>query len=302
VAKFPLSTVHGCEARFAHLDAQEFVLGRAVVAGTLAHRAIQQAQYRRGDVPPRALVDDALALCNADRDRSLAAWLRTASDAERADVLAVATDRVTKFLECFPPLRPSWRPVTESALRAELCEGRVVLSGRVDLVVGRPEGLVANKALLDLKTGGARQAHTDDLRFYALIEALRLGVPPFRVGSLYLDEGRLSTEDIDDAVLEAATVRVLHGAAKLAELRSRARAPRRSPGPACRWCPLLGNCEEGRAQLRAEEDDRFGEERFGDDRFGDDRFGEERTPARTVGPLDDLDDPPLDDPPLDGEA
>jgi hypothetical protein len=168
--------------------------------------------------------------------------------------------------------------------------------------------------------GGARQAHTDDLRFYALIEALRLGVPPFRVGSLYLDEGRLSTEDIDAAVLEAAAVRVLHGAAKLAELRSRARAPRRSPGPACRWCPLLGNCEEGRAQLRAEEDDRFGEERFGDDRFGDDRFGDDRfgddrlggarTPARTVGPLDDLDDlddpppddPPLDDPPLDGEA
>jgi hypothetical protein len=139
--------------------------------------------------------------------------------------------------------------VLESPLRAELGGGRVVLSGRVDLILGRTEGHVAGKAFVDFKTGGSHASHTDDLRFYALLEVLRLGVPPFRVGSYYLDQGALVTEDVTEGLLEAAAHRVADGVVKLADLRSKARPPRHRPGPGCRWCPLREGCDEGRRHL-----------------------------------------------------
>ena len=93
------------------------------------------------------------------------------------------------FLECFPPLEARWRPVTESRLRADLCDDRIVLSGKVDLTVGRADGLRAGKVLLDLKTGGFAPAHREDLRFYALLETLRTrhAAPP---GGLLLPRRR----------------------------------------------------------------------------------------------------------------
>ena len=56
-------------------------------------------------------------------------------------------------------------------MRAELCGGRVVLSGKADLTLGQPEGTGAGKVIIDLKTGGFAPVHREDLRFYALLEA-----------------------------------------------------------------------------------------------------------------------------------
>ena len=84
-----------------------------------------------------------------------------------------ANDRLIKFLDCWPPLNPKWRPAPESKLYVDLCDGRIVLAGKVDLALGRAEGNRAGKVLVDLKTGRAYPAHREDLRFYALIEAIR---------------------------------------------------------------------------------------------------------------------------------
>lgn len=248
VSKFALGAVHACEARFLHDDSRPFQLSPLVVAGTVAHRAIQFSQHWDEAVTAHRLVDEAAARLVDDQDRT-GTWLLAASSAERADVRATAVDRVTKFLECFPPLRPSWRPVVESPMRVELAGGRVVLSGRVDLVLGRADGNVAGKAFVDFKTGGSHAGHADDLRFYALLEVLRLGVPPFRLASYYLDQGRLVTEDVTEALLHSASRRVAHGVVKLADLRSGVRAPERRPGSGCRWCPLVAGCDEGRRHL-----------------------------------------------------
>ena len=138
------------------------------------------------------------------------------------------------FLECFPPLEARWRPVTESRLRADLCDDRVVLSGKVDLTVGRADGLRAGKVLLDLKTGGFAPRHRDDLRFYALIETLRIGVPPRLLASYYLDGGRLHDEAVTEDVLRSALERVVQGAEAIVAARApgpRARAAARRPLP-----------------------------------------------------------------------
>ena len=93
---------------------------------------------------------------------------------ERAELRSDSLDAFTKFVECFPPLKPKWRPVTESRLRAELCDGRLILAGKSDLTLGAADGLRAGKVIIDFKTGGFAPVHLDDLRFYALIETLRM--------------------------------------------------------------------------------------------------------------------------------
>ena len=254
VGKYALGSVHGCEARHLALEARPFQLGPAVVAGTVAHRAIQYSQHWDRPPLPADLVDAALDRLVDEEDRN-GLWFAAASAADRAEVRSAAVDRVTKFLECFPPLRRAWLPVLESSLRAELAGGRIVLSGRVDLVLGRSVGLVAGKAFVDLKTGGPFAGHVDDLRFYALLETLRLGVPPFRVGSYYLDQGDLIGEDVDEGVLDAAAARAADGVVKLVELQIGRREPLRRAGPACRRCPLAADCDEAGRALDALDDE-----------------------------------------------
>jgi hypothetical protein len=244
VSKHMLTGVHGCEGSWLAQDAEPFEWSAATARGTVSHKAVELSVHWRGESSPAQLVDEALARLGAGGD-GLGEWLVTISESERAELRSEAVDRVTKFTECFPPLDARWRPVTESRLRAELCGDRVVLSGKVDLTVGAPTGVVAGKVLVDLKTGGFVPAHRDDLRFYALVETLRLGVPPRLLASYYLDSGRLQPEPVTEDLLRATVERVVRGAELATELRRGDREPLLRPGPPCRWCALQPDCGEG---------------------------------------------------------
>jgi hypothetical protein len=251
VSKNRLSGVHGCEARYLH---DEFSWSVPAARGRVAHKAIEVALNWRREVVPLALVDEALGRLE-DGEDDFARWLQGLAEIERAELRSEANDRVTKFLECWPPLPRSWRPVTEAMVRQDLCEDRVVLRGKVDLTLGSPDGLVAGKVLVDLKTGGVKPAHLDDLRFYALVETLRLGTPPLRLGTYYLDQGRLVPEDVTENLLLSTVERVVAGVTTMVELETGMRPPRHRPGPACAWCPLRDGCDDGRAWLAGADPD-----------------------------------------------
>jgi hypothetical protein len=245
VSKNRLTAVHGCEVRYL---ADEFSWSVAAARGRVAHKAVELSVHWRRELVPLVLVDEALArLENGDDD--FARWLQGLDEAERAELRSEANDPVAKFLECWPPLRKGWRPVTEAVVRQDLLDERVVLRGKVDLTLGMPDGLVAGKVLIDLKTGGAKAAHLDDLRFYALVETLRLGTPPLRLGTYYLDQGRLIPEDVTEAMLETTVRRVVEGFEKMVELAAGDREPIARPSPMCRWCPVADGCDDGRAWL-----------------------------------------------------
>jgi hypothetical protein len=243
LSKYPLAQVHGCEARFVALREQPFAWTVASARGAVAHKAVELSVTWSGDLRPLELVDEALGRL-VQVGGNLGAFLVRCSEVERAELRAEANERVTKFLECFPPLRPAWRPVSESAVRAELFDGRVVLQGRVDLTLGHAQGPVARKVLIDLKTGGFSPGHVDDLRFYALLETLRLGTPPIRVASYYLDAGRAHVETVTPDMLRTAVRRTVDGAVRMVELCHLAEPAVRRGGPACRWCPLRADCPE----------------------------------------------------------
>ena len=248
ITKHTLTMVHGCEARFMAERATPFSWSPSLARGTVAHKAVELSIHWRGRPDPLDLVDEALARL-AEGSDGLGDWLATCSEIDRAEVRALANERVATFLECFPPLRASWVPVTEGRMRAELLGGRVVLTGRADLALGRPEGSIARKVIIDLKTGSWSAAHLDDLRFYALVETLRLGTPPRLMASYYLDAGRAQPEAVTEGVLHAAVARIVDGAHTLHELTVGTRAPTTIASRACRWCPALHQCEVGRAFL-----------------------------------------------------
>ena len=133
-------------------------------------------------------------------------------------------------------------------MRAELHGGLIVLSGKPDLTLGQPDGTVAGKVIVDFKTGRFSPTHREDLRFYALLEALRI-LPPRLLATYYLDQGQVHAEEVTHDLLLSAAARVVDGAYRYVELVTGERQTTVAPGPACRWCPVRPDCEEGTAYL-----------------------------------------------------
>ncbi|HUP74520.1 MAG TPA: PD-(D/E)XK nuclease family protein [Acidimicrobiales bacterium] len=255
VSKRKLSMAHGCEARYLAKD--EFEWSVPVARGIVAHKAIETSIHWRRELTPLVLVDESIARLEEGTDE-FARWLQGCREIERAELRSAANEQLTKFFECWPRLLPRWRPVVESRVRYDLFNERVTLQGKVDLQLGQPEGTTAGKVLVDFKTGRFSPAHLEDLRFYALIETLRIGTPPRRVASYYLDQGRFIPEEVTVAQLETTVMRVVAGIEKMVMLEDSARVPRKITGPACRWCPLLDDCDEGQSAVAATSNDDVG--------------------------------------------
>lgn len=247
VHKAALAQVHACEGRRVAEEQAGFEWSPSAAIGIVTHKAIELSASLGPAHGLAALVDLALERLSADVDRGVGAWLARASELDRAEVRTGAIDRALKFEDEFPPLKRAWRPRLESTLLTSFCGHRVVARGKVDLALGQARGVTAGVLIVDFKTGTPWRGHVDDLRFYALLETLRAGVPPFRVASWYLDSGQCHHEDVDEEVLEAAGRRLVDGARKLYELHFVGRRPTLQPGAPCRFCPAQAGCE-GAAQ------------------------------------------------------
>lgn len=253
ISKYALGQVLGCERKYEFEERQPFEWKVPIARGTIAHKAIELSIHWRREIEPLTLVDEALGR-RAEGIDPLADWLQTVSETERAELRGSVNDLLVKFLECFPRLKPAWYPSTETPLRVEVHD-RFVLSGRVDLSLGVADGSLAGKVLIDLKTGNFSPQHREDLRFYALLDAIRLGTPPRRLATYYLDQGRFHVEDVTEDLLFSTVARVVDATERMLVLATGQRDPDTAPGPACRWCPVLKECDDGQRHLRTEDDD-----------------------------------------------
>ncbi len=245
VTKHRVASVLDCEAHF--LAPDEFEWTPATAKGQIAHRAIQLLLGWRGEPSPTELVDEAMARL-ADEDRGIGMWIATLDKGDEADARGLSTERVTKFVESFPPLDRRANPVTEAAAQWPV-SGPILLRARVDLMIGRPSGNESRKVIIDLKTGRAGPRHRQDLGFYALVETLVRGVPPRKLATFYLDAGEAQTEDVSERLLRTAVRRTLDGINAMVELGAEQRPPIKRPGSSCRWCPLAESCDEGQAHM-----------------------------------------------------
>lgn len=245
VTKHDLAQVHTCEGHYRAQKSEPFGWNSRNAEGTLVHKAIELSIATDHEHAALDLVDHAIASLLGDEGRrSPRPWLMQAGSLELAELRARANDTVVRFRECWPPLRRAWSPRTETGIGVDLCDSRVALRGKVDLVLGVARADQARCLIVDLKTGRPHAGHLDDLRFYALIQTLRVGVPPFRVASYYLDTATFQAEDVTEATLHAALRRTADGVVRMVELTDPAAAPVLTPGPTCGWCRLRSQCPE----------------------------------------------------------
>lgn len=250
ISKHRIASVLDCEEH--HLLPDEFEWTAANAKGTIAHRAIELLlswPQRLGDPTPTDLVDEAMVRL-ADEHRGIGQWIDTLAPADEADVRGQSVVRVTQFVENFPPLSTKWAPVTEAAVRWPNT-GPITLSGKVDLLFGRPSGRESRKVIIDLKTGRPNARHRQDLAFYALLETLVREVPPRKVATFYLDSAEPHADDVSERMLDTAMRRTLDAIHRIIELECEHRPPTRQPGVSCRWCPISDTCDEGSAYLNA---------------------------------------------------
>lgn len=250
--KFAIASALGCEGKY--LAETEFPGWSVPLArGSVVHKAIELSINWRGEQLPADIVDEALASLEHS-EQGIGEFVQQLNEADRAQLRSDAVAMLTAFAECWPPLKREWRPVTESKVRLELFDARVVLQGKIDLTLGVAAGLRAGKVLIDLKSGTGRPHHLDDLRFYAVIETIRTGVPPRLLASYYLDQGLFHTEDVTEDILFSAVGRIAAGVDRMIELHLKEREPRLHVGPQCRWCRTLETCETGQQHLREFDD------------------------------------------------
>jgi PD-(D/E)XK nuclease superfamily len=248
LAKGALADLERCEGLFdARLrrEGPPFEHSENTAAGALFHKVIEVDVGSRHEFDLR-LVAERAVIRLADEDRSFAAHWAGLDELDRFALMAEGTRRAENFRASFPPLGPGGAaaPLPELKLRVELAGGATVLAGKVDLLLMRPDpagGRTPIRLALDLKTGTPRSEHAEDMRFYALLMALRYGVPPFRVATFFLESGEWQAEDVTGETLGRAVDRVLSAAETALELH-RGREPVLTAGPWCGWCPRRETC------------------------------------------------------------
>ncbi|MDG1845287.1 MAG: PD-(D/E)XK nuclease family protein [Acidimicrobiales bacterium] len=249
INKHQLTQIMGCEKKYLAESNEKFEWSIPTARGTLSHKAIELSVFWHGPKDPLTLTEEALSKASEGTD-GLGLWLRELSQGDLAQLRGDVNARVGSFLETWPPLQKRWRPMLETPIRVELAQGRVVLSGKVDLTLGHADGNASGKVIVDFKTGKFTPSHRDDLRFYALLDTVRIGIPPRLVASYYLDRGEFSPEKITPNVLESCVARVTDGITRLAEIRFKGREATVQTGPACRWCTISDTCDEGQQFLK----------------------------------------------------
>ena len=239
ISKRRLSTIHGCETH--HVASKDsFEWSPDTARGTVLHKAVELGVHWKGESTPADIVDEAIARLT-DSGNNVADFLVDMTAGDRAQLRSYVVDLYTRFEECFPKLKPAWRPVSESSARYELFGGAIVLGTKADLTLG----LADQKVIIDVKSGGLHLSHREDLRFYALVESLRSGMAPRRLATYSLAAARADVEDVSEGVLQAAVRRVVAGIRAIIAVELDGRAPTKRPAVHCRWCPLNETCTEG---------------------------------------------------------
>jgi len=258
LGKEKLNDLGKCEGTFLSKllgEAPPFAHGRASATGVLQHRAIEVIVGAREPLDPHEAAELAAARI-LDKEERFAEYWQGIDATERDDLLMEVARRTLLFEGSFPPLRDLRKeltPATELSVRAELSGGALVVSGKLDLLLGAPDRLEpmrATRLAIDLKTGGAYPDYVEDNRFYALVLALRFGVPPYRVASFFLEGGTWQAEDVTEEILFHAADRVVHAARTAAALQ-KGRTPQLTAGPWCGWCPRAAVCPSADPDARA---------------------------------------------------
>jgi hypothetical protein len=179
----------------------------------LARGAMVGALFRQVVVTGRiehAMADATAALAVAGTDGAILAFVDRLPPADRA-ALAMDVRRQARTMAAqWSKVPAAWSPRTGELVGAPLAGGRVVLHGRLDLVLGGPSEGRASVCLVDVRSGERRADDGTERGFHALLETLRSGAQPFRAATYYPASGEIDIEDVTESRLATAVEAVVH--------------------------------------------------------------------------------------------
>jgi hypothetical protein len=185
-----------------------------VVTSYLVHALFRQLVTTGSVGDP--LTDALDALCLHPNRAGLVRHVRRLDRRARTELRAELTNQIGHLRELTPHFAPGWLPRTDDRVAIPLAGGRVVLCGVFDLLVGAPAPGQASLCALQLTSGGPWAFARTALHYLALLETLRHGNPPFRLGLLDSAVGRCVIEDVQQEHLRAMTSHLVTRLALLA--------------------------------------------------------------------------------------
>lgn len=236
----------GCERRHVAQEAESFAWSIEKALGTIAGAMFGLWMFAPHE-PDGVLWAQAVDQMRRDQ-RSLGGWLEGLSAGEYVEMRQRACSWHRQVVETFPPIPSGWVPAVEVSYRVPLDGGNVALRGRADVQIGRDQGAGAGSVIIDVKSH-AHSSQLGEVRFYAVLRAMKVGTPPRKVGVFGLDDGRLLVEDVSEGQLWATAATVVDRATRLVEL-AEGRPAGVVPSGLCAWCPALVGCGEGAERVR----------------------------------------------------
>jgi putative RecB family exonuclease len=231
--------------RFRYVERLADPPGEPALVGTFAHRVLE---LLLGLAPSQRTVDRAKALARE-------VWPEMSANTEfQALGLDESASRAFRW-RSWLAIQGLWAvedpqavlvEATEQDIKVEL--GGVPFRGIIDRLDVADDGVVVT----DYKSGKAPRRRFADSRLaqvllYAAAVEAQTGQRPVRARLVYLGQGTLSTPVTEDNLAE--TVAALRSTwDTLVEALDTDRFDP-SPGPLCAWCPFVGHCPEGQAEL-----------------------------------------------------
>jgi hypothetical protein len=150
-------------------------------------------------------MDHALSALEADPlDREIVETVHALDPDGFAQLAAEVTAHHSVLVRMLPSIPPSWLPRTNQRLSASLAGGRVVLGATVSVIIGPPASTASSTCLLEVTTSALDHTAARRLGVLALLETLRSGAAPLRVGALSTATGDTMVLDASDDRLIAA--------------------------------------------------------------------------------------------------
>ena len=270
VNKNAIREVLTCERRLVARHAAPPPNSPELVRGRLLDRLFVQRVHGVAVGPEP--VGDALQASLADGDTSLQDEWNALSDGDQSEVREAVRSAADGLDERWPALPPNAFIRLQEPLRVDLAGGRVVLSGRVDLMVGAPSSTHVGTTIIDAKSGRWSYNDSADAGFYSLLETVRHGAPPFQAGTYYLRDGTLDLSVADLDWIDRALARTTDAIARLMRLAA-GESPGVTPNGLCPWCPAIIWCAEGRRFVNRDDADNWREnDEIDDDEEADEDF------------------------------
>jgi hypothetical protein len=209
------------------------------LVGTFTHAAIQLA-YTHPNRSIDEYVKHAIIGVRSNNEK-VDSWWSEREIGEQSDIIVQVNSKLINFLDDWPKIDSKWNPRFEETINAKI--GNLTLSGRADLVVGRPRTDGKQTLLIvDLKTGSLKEEHETEAMFYALAAAIRYGVTPWRSTVYSLSSGEWSEPEVTEEKLYSISEKVIKAVNSTISVLTESKPALLTPGDHCLWCPAKKTC------------------------------------------------------------